>query len=81
LEINVRTSSIVHGFDPDNKEIIEVVDEHEYVKKLVLIDRIQSVSEKYILVTSSHRRVMYWEYEENLEQLKARLEKTGVLIV
>ena len=43
------------------------------------LERIQSVSEKYVLVTSSHGRVVHWEYEGGLVALKARLRAAGLL--
>jgi hypothetical protein len=45
--------------------------------KLIAIDRIQSVSEKYVLVTSSHGRVMYWEYEGEMSVIQQRLAAAG----
>ena len=50
--IRVTTGNylIVHGFDANNKEIIEEVNVAEKTVKIVAIKRIQSISEKYILV-------------------------------
>jgi hypothetical protein len=48
--------------------------------KIVAISRIQSLSEKYILVTGSHGRLMYWEYEEDFDTLQRLLEAKGLLI-
>jgi hypothetical protein len=41
--------------------------------KFVAVDRIQSLSEKYILVTGAFGRLMYWEYEESFEEISAKL--------
>jgi hypothetical protein len=38
------------------------------------------VSEQYLLVNSSHGRVMYWEYEGDLAAVKARLADAGLLV-
>lgn len=73
IELSVRTAMIVHGFDEENKEIIETVSEEAFVKKLIAVSRIQSVSEQFVLVTGSHGRVMYWEYEDSFEQLRFEL--------
>ncbi len=81
LEIAVRTAFIVHGFDQDNCEIVESVAEVDFVEKLVAVERIQSISEQYLLVTSSHGRVMYWEYKGTMAQLKERLRDGGVDIL
>ncbi|WP_344930320.1 hypothetical protein [Aquimarina addita] len=80
IEIEVKTAIIVHGFDTNNKEIEEVVEETEFIKKMVSIDRIQSISEKYILVTSAHNRIMYWEYKGSMEVIKDKLLSVNVLI-
>lgn len=73
IEIEVKLSIVVHGYDNENKEIEEVFNETDFMKKIVSIERIQSISEKYILVKSSHDRIMYWEYKGTMEELKQRL--------
>ena len=80
LELHVRTAATVHGYNEDNWEITEEHQEETYVKKLIAIDRIQSISEDFVLVTSSHGRVMYWEYEENYDEIRARLHLSGLII-
>jgi len=80
ITLNVRTASIVHGFDEYQREIVEEVNEAEFVTKAIAVARIQSVSEKYLLVTGSHGRVMYWEYDEPMEEVTARLSAAGLLI-
>lgn len=81
IELEVKTAFTVHGFDENNKEVIENVSDDIFVKKLISIDRIQSISEKYILVTSSHTRVMYWEYNCSMDELTQKLKSSGLLIV
>jgi hypothetical protein len=80
IELKVRTAMIVHGFDEDNKEIVEKVNEQHYVTKIVAVNRIQSISEQFILVTSSHGRVMYWEYDETLQGVREKLLKMDELV-
>lgn len=80
IELEVKTAFIVHGFDDNNKEIIENVAEQAFVKKLISIDRVQSISEEYVLVTSSHTRVLYWEYNCSMEMLTKKLRLAGLLI-
>lgn len=80
IELEVKLGIIVHGYTAENKEIEEVYQEDDYVKKIVAIDRIQSISEKYILVKSSHERVMYWEYKGTMEELKQRMLYAGIKI-
>lgn len=48
--------------------------------KIVSIQRIQSISEKYILVKSSHGRIMYWEYKGTMEELKQKLLSIDIKI-
>lgn len=79
IRLKVRTAFIVHGYDAHNREVVEQVNETEFVEKLLRIERIQSVSEKYLLVTCNHGRVGYWEYEGGLVALKARLQAAGLL--
>lgn len=80
IEVAVRTALVVHGFDANNQEIIETVNETEFVTKLVALERIQSISEQYLLVTGSHGRMMYWEYDMGLAELKQRLLEAGLLV-
>lgn len=80
IELEVRTAFTVHGYDENNQEIIENSSEQDFMKKLISVGRIQSISEKYILVTSSHDRVMYWEYTCSMQELKQRLSTAGLVI-
>ena len=48
--------------------------------KIVAVSRIQSVSEKYILVTGSHGRLMYWEYEEKFSDIQDALDYQNLLL-
>lgn len=80
IELEVKLGIILHGFTPENKEIEEVFNEPDFVKKIVAIERIQSISEKYILVKSSHNRMMYWEYKGTMEELKQRLMAIDIKI-
>ncbi|MGI1999171.1 hypothetical protein [Shewanella frigidimarina] len=81
IELEVKTAFIVHGFDEKNKEIIENVSDDQFMKKLISIDRIQSISEEYVLVTSSHSRIMYWEYNCSMVELTNKLKLSGLIIV
>ena len=59
LEIKVKNHVILHGFDENNKEILEGVEADSFVTKLVAIDRIQSISEQYILTSYAFGRLIY----------------------
>lgn len=80
LRLTTGDYLIAHGFDEQNREIIEEVTVEKPVVKLVALDRIQSISERYILVTSHGGRMMYWEYEEDFEELTGILRSHGLLI-
>ncbi|MEA5425853.1 hypothetical protein [Arcicella lustrica] len=80
IKLTTGNYLIVHGFDASNKEIVEEVTVPQKMVKIVAIERIQSISEKYILVTGSHGRLMYWEYEENFEDLQKQLLNNELLI-
>lgn len=80
ISLRVRNAILMHGYTPDNQEIVEEFKDEPFVDKLVAVDRIQSLTEKYVLVTSSHRRVMYWEYEGGLAAVTARLSAAGLVV-
>jgi hypothetical protein len=81
VQVSVRTAKVVHGFDALNKEVIEAVSEPHFQTKLVATHRVLSVSETYLLVTGSHGRVMYWEYEGGFEAFKQKLQALGLAVV
>jgi len=80
ITLNVRTASVVHGVDEHRREIVEEVGEVDFVTKVIAVARIQSISEKHLLVTGSHGRVMYWEYDASMDEVTARLSAAGLLI-
>lgn len=73
IELEVKTAIITHGYDAQNKEIQELINEGDFMKKIIAIERIKSISEKYLLVTSSHNRIMYWEYKGTMSHVKQKL--------
>ena len=80
IKITTGNYLIVHGYDDNNKEIIETVTVEKPMVKIVAISRIQSISDKYILVTGSHGRLMYWEYEESFKELQSVLKRHQQLL-
>ncbi len=46
-----------------------------FLKKIVAVSRIKSISEKYILTDYLQGRWIYWEYRENYEDIKHQLIK------
>jgi hypothetical protein len=73
IEVTVQNYIISHGFDNLNKEITEKVIQNEPVKKLIAVDRILSVTEKYLLTTYGHGRLIYWEYLEPYDEITGKL--------
>ncbi|MGK0137362.1 MAG: putative deacetylase [Algoriphagus sp.] len=74
LEVTVKDHLILHGFDENDKEVLEEFKFDKWSKKLIARERIQSISEKYILMSYAFERFIYWEYKEDYETLKSRLD-------
>ncbi|WP_026997956.1 hypothetical protein [Flectobacillus major] len=73
IPITVGNYLIVHGYDANNQEIVESVKVEKPALKLVAVERIQSVSKQYVLVSSAFGRQMYWEYEESFDTIQELL--------
>jgi hypothetical protein len=73
IEVTVSNYIILHGFDASNKEIEEYVKDQAPKKKMISVDRIQSISEKYICTTYANNRLIFWEYNDGYENLKKKL--------
>jgi len=80
ISIRIRTAIVMHGYTDEHKEVVETFNDEPFMEKLLAVERIQSVTEQYILVSSSHGRVMYWEYEGGLSSIKARLAAAGLIV-
>ncbi|WP_240964300.1 hypothetical protein [Flavivirga algicola] len=70
IELTLGSHMISHGYDADNKEVLENVTVDGFSKKIVAVSRIKSVSETYILTDYLDGRWIYWEYQESFEDLK-----------
>ncbi|MFD2561417.1 hypothetical protein [Aquimarina rubra] len=73
IELTLKNHIILHGFDARNQEITEEVSVEIASKKLISVDRILSLSEKYILIKYAYDRIIYWEYLEEYEEVKTML--------
>jgi uncharacterized protein YbcI len=80
ISLSVRNALVHHGYAEDHSEIIQEVTGQEFAEKVIRLDRILSVTEQYLLVSGSHGRVMYWEYEGTLADIKVRLAAVNRLI-
>ncbi len=74
IELTLKDHNILHGFDSQNHEIIEEVKVNAASKKLVALDRILSLSDKFILIKYAYDRIVYWEYLEEYEEVKMKLD-------
>ena len=75
IEVTVKNHLISHGYDNNNREIIEEVQSENWSKKAIRADRIQSIGEKYILTTYAHNRWIYWEYQESYQDIVQQLNE------
>ena len=80
IVLHVRNAITVHGYNADNQEIVQRFEDEAFVEKIIAVSRIQSVSEQYLLVTGSHGRLMYWEYQGDLQSVKALLMPAGGVV-
>ncbi|MEM9935501.1 MAG: hypothetical protein AAF824_17885, partial [Bacteroidota bacterium] len=77
IEVEVQNHMILHGFDENNKEILEEIAVEKPMKKLLAIGRIRSISEKYILTTYAFGRYVYWEYKGSYQKLKRKIQRAA----
>ncbi len=80
IELDVKNALIFHGYDSENKPIEERTIEESFMRKLICVDRIRSVTEQYLLVTGPDGREMYWEYKGTLDEVKVKLQSVDVSI-
>jgi hypothetical protein len=80
ISLRVRSCLVVHGYTPENREVVKRVEEGAFAEKIIATDRIQSVSDQYVLLTGSHGRLMYWEYEGGIGAVRQQLMRSGLLL-
>ena len=80
IEVTVSNQIVWHGYDQLNQEIVERIEGRQPERKIVAVSRIQSISAKYLLVSSGFGRYAYWQYHDGYEALKRRLELAGLMI-
>ncbi|WP_298479356.1 hypothetical protein [uncultured Maribacter sp.] len=73
IEVSLGSYSVSHGYDANNKEIMEDFVVDGFSKKIVAVNRIKSVSDKYILTDYLDGRWIYWEYKESYSAVKSML--------
>lgn len=80
IKLTVKNHTVMHGFDKDNKEILEKCEADKPTTKLIAIDRIKSICKDLVLMDYADGRWIFWEYEENFEDVIAQLKKAGALV-
>lgn len=80
IKVKVKDYIVMHGYDKKNKEIEESISVESYNEKIIAIDRILSVSEKYILTSYAAGRIIYWNYQGDLVELEEQLAAAGMII-
>lgn len=80
IKLTVKNHTVMHGFDKDNKEILEKCEVDKPTTKIIAIDRIKSMCKDLVLIDYADNRWIFWEYEENFDEIVARLKKEGVLL-
>ena len=53
ISIRVRNSRVMHDYRESNAEVVDEINDEVFTEKMIAIERIQSVSERCILVSSS----------------------------
>ncbi len=80
ISLRVKAAIVHHGYTSDQQEIVSRREGEDFAEKLVAVDRIQSVTEKYILVSSLAGTTLYWEYEGSLADITRRLSLAGLVV-
>lgn len=78
ITAEIKSSKVYHGYDEDRKPVVDDLDGGEFVKKLIKVSRILSVTEDYIFIDCPHNTVQTWEYKGTLEEFRLKLRRAGV---
>jgi len=78
--LDIKPAFVHHGYDEENREVIETLFEEKFVTKIIPVERIQSITETYILVSGTQGREHYWEYQGNLAEIVEKLSDAGLLV-
>jgi hypothetical protein len=80
IELTIQSYMVLHGYDERGREITEDVHIELPSKKLIAIDRIKSISGKYILTDYAFGKLIFWEYLDGYEAVSQKLEQANALI-
>lgn len=80
IKVTTGNYKVLHGFNEKNEEILEDVKVSATSKKLISIDRIKSISHNFLLTDYANGRWIYWEYEEEFDDLVTQLGVSNVKV-
>ena len=78
--MTVKNHTVMHGFDANNKEILEKCVVDQATTKLIAVNRIKSLCKDLVLIDYADGRWIFWEYEEEFEDVERQLSDMGLLI-
>jgi len=80
IKLTVKNHTVMHGFDENNKEILEKCYVDQPTTKLIAIDRIKSICKDLVLIDYADNRWIFWEYEEDFENVVRQFEREKLLV-
>ncbi|MBV9576394.1 MAG: hypothetical protein JO149_07195 [Gammaproteobacteria bacterium] len=80
IKLTVKNPTVLHGFDKDNKEILEKCEQDTPITKIIAIDRIKSMCKDLVLIDYADGRWIFWEYEERFEDINKQLKEAKLLL-
>lgn len=80
ISARIRACKVYHGYTSDRQPIVDDVPADGFVDKLIRVDRILSITPKYIFIECPHDTAQTWEYEGGFDEMKKRMSSAGLLI-
>lgn len=76
----IKARSVQIRYDADGQLVTRDLPEHDFVEKVIKLDRILSFTEDHLFVACPHDTVQVWEYQGNLTEVKKALQASGRLV-
>lgn len=80
IKLTVKNHTVMHGFDKNHMEILEKCVVDKPTTKLIAIDRIKSLCKDLVLIDYADNRWIFWEYEENFDDIVRQLQESKLLL-
>lgn len=80
ISARIKPAKVYHGYTDDRQLIVDDVPSDGFVEKVIKIDRILSITAKYIFIETPHDTVQTWEYEGGFESMKKKMSSAGLLV-